>query len=434
MKHLLQMLLAYRRARSLKFSTREALEQHQARELQKFLPTLCERSRYFSAFKGLPLTQWPLMDKAHMIEHFDEMNTAGLSFEQALDVAMLAEKQRDFRPTIKGITIGMSSGTSGRRAVFAVDAKEKAAWAGIMLAKALPDGLFAKERVAFFLRANSNLYMGVRNRRLAFTFFDLFHPFDQLIDRLAEHRPTIIVAPAQVLRQLALARLSGRLQTSPKRVISVAEVLDAQDRIIIEKAFGTPHEIYQATEGFLASTCEHGVLHLNEEYIHVEPQWLDAAQRRFTPVITDFSRLTQPIVRYHLNDILLARAAPCPCGSAARALDYIEGRYDDMLILPGPGGSTIPVFSDVLSRALARALPAESDYRLVQEGPASLRLYAPVDMESLTGVRAQLEHTLENLGVCLRRLDWRVQNSMPAFDPAKKRRRIMREAGVAPCA
>ncbi len=93
-----------------------------------------------------------------------------------------------------------------------------------------------------------------------------------------------------MLRELAIAVLAGELAVRPKRVISVAEVLEPQDRALIERAFGPLHQVYQATEGFPASTCEHGVLHLNEEFVHIEPEWLDDEQRRFVPVITDFSR------------------------------------------------------------------------------------------------------------------------------------------------
>lgn len=430
MRRLFWLLLAYWRTRRLRFSTRTQLQSHQQRELEKFIPKLCAGSSYFGRFKSMPLSQWPLMDKASMMEHFDSMNTAGLGLAQVLDAAIGAERSRDFTPTIGNITVGLSSGTSSQRGVFAVSEKEKAQWAGAMLAKALPQGLFAGERVALFLRANSNLYAAVRNRWLTFFFFDLFQPFDQHVSALAEYRPSIIVAPAQVLRQLALAVLEGKLAISPKRVISVAEVLEAQDRILIEKVFGHLHEIYQATEGFLASTCEHGVLHLNEEYVQVEPQWLDAEQRRFVPVITDFSRTTQPIVRYRLNDVLIARKQPCPCGRVTRALEGIEGRCDDLLQLPGRAGAALPVFSDLLSRAFAQALPMHVDYRLVQDGAASLRLYAQLPAPQLEALRTHLAQVMCNFGVDVAALTWTLANEVPAFDPRTKRRRIIREGVI----
>ena len=427
MKRIVWLLLSYWRTRRLRFADRAQLAAYQQRQLARFIDTLCARSAYFAPFRALPLAQWPSMNKALMLEHFDTMNTAGIELAPAMKAAMAAERSRDFTPAVGEITLGLSSGTSSQRAVFTVSPREKAQWAGVMLARALPDGLFSGERVALFLRANSNLYTAVRSPWLTFAFYDLFQPFDTLCAELVAYRPSVIVAPAQVLRQLALGVIEGRLALAPKKVISVAEVLEAQDRALIVQAFGAVHEIYQATEGFLASTCEHGVLHLNEEYVHIEPQWLDDEQRRFVPVITDFTRITQPIVRYRLDDILLARATPCPCGRVTRAIDGIEGRCDDMLVLPAAReGQTVAVFADVLTRAFAQALPPDCDYRLAQQGAATLQLHAAQDAAGLAALRLHLEGVLRGLGVAVERLDWTVGNDLPAFDPTMKRRRIRR--------
>ncbi|MES2319468.1 MAG: F390 synthetase-related protein [Pseudomonadota bacterium] len=428
MKRIVWLLMSYWRTRRLAFSSRADVEAYQARKLRDFCEELCESSAYFAPLHDLPLAQWPTMDKAVMTANFDTMNTAGLALAQVMAAAMEGERSRDFKPAVSDITVGLSSGTSSQRGVFAVSDKEKAQWAGVMLAKALPAGLFSGERVALFLRANSNLYEAVRTPWLQFSFFDLFQSFASLTAALVVYKPTVIVAPAQVLRELALAVLAGQLALSPKRVISVAEVLEPQDRVLIERAFGQVHEIYQATEGFLASTCERGVLHLNEEYVHVEPQWLDPERRRFVPLITDFSRMTQPVVRYRLDDVLVARPEPCGCGRATRAIERIEGRCDDMLSLPGIDGTRIAVFADLLSRALAQSLPAEADYRLTQTGEASLRLCAPLGPAPLEAVRLHLDATLQGVGVDTGRLAWSVSETVPPFDPSVKRRRIRRES------
>ncbi|MCC7701804.1 CoF synthetase [Janthinobacterium sp. GW460P] len=431
MKRIVWLLLSYWRTRRLRFASRAQLDAYQQRQLARFIDVLCARSTYFAPYRKLPLAQWPTMNKALMLEHFDAMNTEGITLAQAMEAAMAAEHSRDFTPAVGDITVGLSSGTSSRRAVFTVSPREKAQWAGVMLAKALPDGLFSGEKVALFLRANSNLYTAVRSPWLTFAFYDLFQPFDSLCAQLARYQPSVIVAPAQVLRQLALRVIEGSLVLAPKKVISVAEVLEAQDRALIVQAFGAVHEIYQATEGFLASSCEHGVLHLNEEYVHIEPQWLDDEQRRFVPVITDFTRITQPIVRYRLDDILIARATPCPCGRTTRAIDGIEGRCDDMLLLPSlpsAQSATVAVFADVLTRAFAQALPADADYRLLQSGDSALQLHAALDDAGLAALRAHLATVLRGLGVAVDGLAWTTSGELPPFDPTMKRRRIRRLA------
>ncbi len=432
MMRTLKVLWSYFKAKKLCFASRQALENYQSKQLEKHRQFLINNSPYFAQLAGQPISQWPVMDKALMLQYFDQMNTANLRRDDVFKSALAAEASRDFMATINGITVGLSSGTSGQRGVFAVSASETARWAGIMLAKTLPDGLFAHERVAFFLRANSNLYQSIESRWLTFRYFDLFTPFHEYIAALNAYQPSILVAPAQVLRELALHK--SLLHFQPKKIISVAEVLEETDKQIIEAAFksaGKVHQIYQATEGFLAYTCQLGTLHLNEEYVHIEPEWLDNAHTRFTPIITDFTRTTQPIVRYKLNDILLTNNAPCACGNPARSLLAIEGRQDDSLLLPAKNKQKITVFADMISRVIARNLAWDADYRLVQTEVNNLQLYATSNDVALQLLQTELNATFAQIGVDIKQLQWQIFTHIPTLDATAKLRRIIRKQGVA---
>ncbi len=423
----LALLWRYFSTRRRRFTDREALENWQAKRLHAFGQNVLSKSPWFRRYLSLPFNQWPTMDKALMMAHFDEMNTEGLKRDALMACALQSEQSRDFKPKVGRFSVGLSSGTSGRRGLFVVSPQEQQIWAAGVLAKALPDGLFARERVALFLRADNNLYQSVNSRWLSLDFYDLLAPFQEQIARLEQFSPTIIVAPAQVLRALALAAEAGKLTLCVKKVISVAEVLEAQDRDLLDRVFGNVGEIYQATEGFLASTCACGTLHLNEEFIHVEPQWLD--ERRFIPIITDFTRSTQPIVRYRLDDVLVASARPCPCGSAARAIERIEGRQDDQLLLPGESGKAQVIFADPCSRVLAMTLPLTADYRLVQTQADSLLLTADCDSATLKRCRDALNGLFGQQGIDTSQLVWTLESHAlsPNFDA--KRRRIVRRWG-----
>ena len=425
----LMTLWHYLRARRLRFTQRAVLEAYQARQLKRFAQRVLANSPYFQPYSSLPLTAWPTMDKAVMMANFDRMNTAGLRLEALLACARRSESDRDFGPKVGNYSVGLSTGTSGRRGVFVVSPQEQQIWAGGMLAKMLPQGVFAGEKVALFLRADNNLYHSVNNRWLSLSFYDLFAPFAEHLPQIEREQPTIIVAPAQVLCALADAVERGELKLSVKKVISVAEVLEPQDRQRLQRVFAQVGEVYQATEGFLAATCSHGTLHLNEEFIHVEPQWID--ERRFTPLITDFTRRTQPIVRYRLDDILVMSEQPCPCGLATMALDRIEGRCDDQLLLPARQGTMQRVFADLCRRVIANALPEVADYRLTQRGDSELHLMADCSPEALANCQRQLIALFEQQGIATEQLTWRLQAQaiMPQFDA--KRRRIVRmpEAG-----
>ncbi|ELV2782746.1 CoF synthetase [Enterobacter cloacae] len=423
----LMLIWRYFCIRQRRFTDREKLVNWQAKKMHHFRQRVLTKSPWFQRFLSQPFSQWPLMDKAQMMMHFDAMNTERLKRDELMACALKSEDSRDFSPKIGCFSVGLSSGTSGRRGLFVVSQKEQQVWAAGILARVLPDGLFARERVALFLRANNNLYQSVTSRWLSLQFYDLLAPFQQHLSRLEHFCPTIVVAPAQVLRALALAVRDGSLKIQVKKVISVAEVLEEQDRELLNQVFGSVGEIYQATEGFLASTCAFGTLHLNEEFIHVEPQWLD--RKRFIPIITDFTRSTQPIVRYRLDDVLVVKDEACLCKSATRAIERIEGRQDDQLLLPDRSDNLRTIFADACSRMLALSLPLTADYRLVQTKKEHLLLMADCEMLILTQCRNALNDFFELQGIDTSRLVWTLETQViaPRFDV--KRRRIIRQWG-----
>lgn len=420
---LLQLLWSYWQTKRLSFQSRPALEAYQHKKWQQFSQRTLAKSPYFKPYVGQDLADYPLMNKSVMLDNFDAMNTANLRLQDAFDVAMRAEKERDFAPTLQDFSVGLSSGTSAQRGVFVVSEAEQARWAGVILAKLLPQGLLSGERVALVLRANNNLYETIDNRFIAFQFFDLLQTFDDILLQLQAYQPSIIVAPAQVLRALALAQQSGECDLQPKRVISAAEVLNERDAALITAVFGNVHQVYQATEGFLAVTCAHGRLHLNESLLMVEPEWLD--ETRFVPIITDFSRTTQPIVRYRLDDILHNDPRPCPCGQVTRVISQIEGRLNDVLALPKVGGGVVHIFADALERILAQNLPVTGDYQLTQTGTHQVFLSAQVlDMQALQALQAALNAFLQQQNVDVGVLQWQLSLTLPEVPMSQKRRRI----------
>ncbi|GGA22223.1 F390 synthetase-related protein [Dyella nitratireducens] len=369
LKDAIAVALHYLSARRLKrLRTREQIEAHQQHRWQMMRTRIANASPFYAAYRNLPLAQWPLMEKHEWMQHFDTINTAGITLSQAYALAERAEHTRDFRPALGDISVGLSTGTSGARGVFLASSAERHRWAATMLAKLLPEGLLARERVALLLRAGSNLYDTMHGARLQFRYIDLLQPFDTVLRQLENYAPTILVGPAQALVLVARAPRNGGARITPRRVISAAEVLDPMDRAEMERAWGIRIEqIYQATEGFLGQTCMHGAIHLNEDCIIVEHDWVDQAHRRFVPIITDLYRFTQPVIRYRLNDILVESAAPCPCGSPHIALERIEGREDDIVWLGNETNtSLVPVFADSLTRAILNADPAIQDYQIEQ--------------------------------------------------------------------
>ena len=364
---------------------------------------------YQEYWTGYDLNNWenlPVVSKQEMMAHFDTFNTRGIRRDEAMTLALSAERNRDFKPTLRGMTVGLSSGTSGHRGLFLVSPYEQAMWTGIILSRTLHQLRARGYRVAFFLRSNSNLYEQVDGMLVSFRYFDLMTPPAETIAGLHAFQPDIVVGPPLLLGLLAQARQRGELRIAPERLISVAEVLEPQDRVQIENAFQTSvGQIYQCTEGLIAATCVHGSLHIQEDIVAVQCMALDdrtsqAENPRVTPIVTDLWRTTQPIVRYRLNDVLQL-GAPCSCGSSFRVIHAIEGRCDDICYFFDDHGER-PIFPDTIRRMILLANEAIADYQAVQERPGHLRIHLQVpDVRyaiAVTAVRESVMRVMAQYG------------------------------------
>jgi putative adenylate-forming enzyme len=314
--------------------------------------------------------------------------------EKAMDIAINAEKSRDFSPMINGITVGLSSGTSGNRGIFLASENERAQWVAAVLDRIIGFQL-KKRNVAFFLRANSNLYNSVASKLLHFEFFDLLIPTEKHIDSLNQLQPNILVAQPSCLIELAKHLETSQLEIHPEKIISVAEVLYPEDKKYLEKVFKqTIHQVYQCTEGLLASTCKAGNLHFHEDYLIIEKNYLDEDKSRFHPVITDLMRSTQPVLRYELNDII-HELKNCPCGSKWTAISQIEGRSDDKLSFFNMEDIEIKIYPDFFRRAIILADSEIQHYMLIQKSKTRLDLFVEGSETHFEKAKNEIQKILE---------------------------------------
>lgn len=387
-----------------------------------------------------PAADWrtlPLVDKQIMMANFDGFNTRGLSGAAALRLALEAEQQRDFTPTLGDLTVGLSSGTSGHRGLFVVSPWEQAAWAGTILSRALrvPLRQLGRRgyRVALFLRSNSNLYERVGSSLIRFRYFDLMLPLAEAVAALNRFAPQVIVAPPSLLLLLAVERQRGTLRARPERLISAAEVLEPHDQARLSAIFGVPVEqIYQCTEGLLAVSCAAGGLHVQEDLVALQYVPLDDDAARVTPIVTDLWRTTQPIIRYQLNDVLQLDPQPCPCGSAFQLIQAIEGRCDDLCSFVLRAGGTRIFFPDTIRRMILLSSPDILDYHALQTrcGQLCISLAVPSTVSFAAvaeAVRASVAATIAHYDC--RPAELTVQQGLPSVVPGAKRRRVQRLDG-----
>jgi putative adenylate-forming enzyme len=373
------------------FTSKEDLKRYQQERLEARLSS--HGTQFYPASKRLE--DFPIINKKIFMENFEAINTVGIKKEEAFEVALASEESRNFSNKIGDISVGLSSGTSGSRGIFLVSEEESIKWAGYILKCVLPKPLLQQHKIAFFLRANSNLYESVNSALIKFSFYDLLQPLEEHIEKLNTMQPTMLIAPAQVLRLLALSKT---LNITPKKVVSIAEVLEEEDEKIISERFSQKvHQIYQCTEGFLAHTCKEGNLHLNEDRVYIEKEWIDEGSGRFSPIITDFFRSSQPVIRYRLDDILVLEKEPCRCGSVFTRIKKIEGRCDDILQLKDSSGEPYQLFPDFIRRAIIRASETIEEYA-VEHKDDGLHIYLE-PLSSQDEVELSLQKLYETQGL-----------------------------------
>ena len=356
-----------------RFKKHEKLVKYQNKMLKKQLSFIKENSNYYKNIDINDFESIPIINKKIMMDNFNKINTVGLERDVALEIAINSEHTRDFETKYNNISVGLSSGTSGHRGLFVVSDKESMEWAGAVLAKLLPKKDLLNHKIAFFLRADNNLYESINSSVIKFEFFDLLNSMDDNLKKLKEYDPTILVAPASVLKSIAKAVLKGEIRINPKKIISVAEVLNESDERFIKKVFKKKiiFQVYQCTEGFLGYTCECGNLHLNEDIVYIEKEYIE--KNRFIPIITDFRRKSQPVIRYRLNDVLIESNKKCNCGNPSLIIKKIEGREDDIFVFTGESEDVL-VYPDFISRCLVY-VDDISEYRVVQLDKNNIKIY-----------------------------------------------------------
>ncbi len=170
-------------------------------------------------------------------------------------------------------------------------------------------------------------------------------PVGEMVARLNAFQPEIITGYPSVLRVLAGEQQEGRLNIKPGAILCSAEQLTDETRLLIEDRFSCPvGNVFCSTEGGEVSIiCDHGRMHLNSDWIIVEP--IDRDGNPVPPgamsdavLVTNLMNAVQPIIRYRVDDCVILHEEPCECGLPFPYVDIL-GRTDDMPFFKGKNGT-----------------------------------------------------------------------------------------------
>ncbi len=194
-------------------------------------------------------------------------------------------------------------------------------------------GVFAN--YGFYLACGMSRYLQLKMpRRKTKITVDVNAPEEEIIRQLNEFQPSMLSGYPS---NLALLADYEELRIRPDVIITGGELLTDEIRKKLTDRFGCFVQThYSCTEaGEIACECSEGHLHINEDWVIIEPVDRDNRPVGFgvrsdKALITNLANTVQPFIRYELTDRIIVHDEKCRCGKASRWLE-IEGRTDDIL-------------------------------------------------------------------------------------------------------
>jgi phenylacetate-CoA ligase len=383
----------------------DRLAEHRTLRLRELARIATERSPWYrKRLSGVDidrldeaaLTELPVLSKAELMEHFDDILTDSRLTRAGLEAHLSTVETGSY--LLGRYTALTSGGSSGQRGVFVYDRDAFAVfwltcYRGLLRARdSDPDlasrpAVMASVTAAHFSHATAAMARTFSNPRMTTVRLPVTLRTEQIVAGLNEVQPDFMTAYPSVLHALAHEAAAGRLKIAPRRILAGAEPLLPEIRAAAEQAWGVNViNIYGTSEGGgTAVGCDRGGTHISEDQLIVEP--VDLAGRPVPPgersakiYLTNLYNPVLPLIRYEITDEVTVLPGPCPCGSAHQRIADVQGRLDDVFTY-----QDLRVHPHLFRTALSReAGIVEYQVRQIPAGAAiAIRCTTPVSLDAL---------------------------------------------------
>jgi phenylacetate-coenzyme A ligase PaaK-like adenylate-forming protein len=332
----------------------ERITEVQRDRLRALLAVAVERSPFHvrrlagidpATFEPADLARLPIMTKAEMVTHYDEIVTDPRLRRGGAEAAVAATTATPV-PIDGELLVLASGGTSGRRGLFAFSAASFAEFGCTLMRPTMarlralggpPPGGMEVAMVAAdsAIHATGAVPAVLDGGPMRFRRVPVTLPIQEIVTRLNDLQPAALSGYPSMLARLAAEQGAGRLAVSPLSVTTNSETLRAEQRRAIRAAFGAPLvNTYGNTEGLVgASPPDDPVITFASDACLVEP--VDRDGRPVPPgvtsdaiLVTNLFNPVQPLIRYRVDDRMVQRP-PAPDHGHLRA--EVEGRAGDVL-------------------------------------------------------------------------------------------------------
>jgi phenylacetate-CoA ligase len=302
------------------------------------------------------LSDLPPLTKAEMMAHFDDLVT-DRRIRRAEVARFIADPANLGRYYLHRYAVCHTSGSQGQPALIVQERGDILLGLAAQLARGReqPESFLMRlfrgirtpirlvtvtQKPGFYPSGAVFSYLAAKRApMLRFLQLSVFEPVADLVARLNEFQPEIIIAYPSALAALAREQDAGRLRQGGRlrQIVTMSEPLPETVRATIESAFG--HRVadhYALAECMALSTgCDRNKgAHLNSDLALLEI--VDEQDRPVpdgTPgskvLVTNLYNRVQPLIRYQVEDVVTMSPSACPCGNPFPLIASIAGRTED---------------------------------------------------------------------------------------------------------
>lgn len=357
-----------------------------------------------------PLSAFPVIDKAAVLKHFDELVTVS-DLTQAEIRKFDAEKETDRKPFKGKYHVVHSSGSTGKPGYFIYD---EAAWNSMLLGiirgalwdMSMPQimRLLASNPRIAYLAATGGRYGGamavgdgIDGVGGSQIYLDINTPIAEWISSLRKFQPNIIIGYPSAVKILAELVECGDIRLDIIRLVTCGEPLGKNLRKYLEDIFHTQAvNIYGASESLalgVEKDPEEGMILFDDMNV-IEVQ--DGNM-----YLTSLYNFAQPLIRYRISDDLTLKEPDArSCYPFTRA-EGLLGRDEDLLWFEDGNGNR-----EFLHPLAVEGFCIEGlrDYQFRQTDHDRFEMYAEISGDASEGgirreMLAQMKSVLNGKGL-----------------------------------